>query len=89
MDDPKTQKKRRRDRRLAQPRRMRLTERDRDIIEAVHLYRLLRQDQIQALFFGTQERRAAGADASLRSRLLGAQVSARPLRKKSDTLCAR
>jgi hypothetical protein len=33
---------------------MRLTERDVDIIEAVHQYRILRQDQIQMLFFGTK-----------------------------------
>ncbi len=44
--------KRRRDHRLAQPNRMRLTERDRQIIEAVHRFRVLRQDQVQSLFFG-------------------------------------
>ncbi|MCA9910134.1 MAG: replication-relaxation family protein, partial [Anaerolineae bacterium] len=32
---------------------MRLTDRDKDIIEAVYRYRILRQDQIQRLFFGT------------------------------------
>jgi hypothetical protein len=33
---------------------MRLTERDRQIIEAVYLHRVLRQDQVQALFFGSK-----------------------------------
>lgn len=33
---------------------MRLTDRDKQIVEAVHLYRVLRQDQIQALFFGSR-----------------------------------
>jgi len=47
------EKKRRRDTRLNTPQAMRLMERDRAIIEAVHKYRILRQDQIQALFFGT------------------------------------
>lgn len=46
--------KRRRDQRQGLPAPMRLTERDRDIIEAVHLYRVLRQDQIQTLFFRRQ-----------------------------------
>ena len=54
MQDQVTQKKRRRDRRLDQPRRMRLTPRDVDIVEAVHHYRVLRQDQLQLLFFGTK-----------------------------------
>lgn len=54
MQDQITQKKRRRDRRLDQPRRMRLTPRDVDIVEAVHHYRVLRQDQIRMLFFGTK-----------------------------------
>ncbi len=48
------EQKRRRDQRLGQPSRMRLTERDVDILEAVHQYRVLRQDQIQTLFFGTK-----------------------------------
>ena len=33
---------------------MHLTERDVDIVEAVHLYRILRQDQIQTLFFSSK-----------------------------------
>ncbi|MBZ0300043.1 MAG: replication-relaxation family protein [Anaerolineae bacterium] len=33
---------------------MRLTKRDKEIVEAVHRYRLLRQDQIEALFFGSR-----------------------------------
>jgi hypothetical protein len=44
--------KRRRDQRQSSPKPMQLTERDRLIIEAVHHYRVLRQDQIQMLFFG-------------------------------------
>ena len=47
-------KKRRRDQRLSTPAPMHLTGRDKEIVEAVHLYRLLRQDQLQALFFGSQ-----------------------------------
>jgi DNA-binding MarR family transcriptional regulator len=54
MQMEKERNKRRRDQRLDEPKRMRLTERDRAIIEAVHLYRVLRQDQIQTLFFGTK-----------------------------------
>jgi hypothetical protein len=47
------QKRRRRDQRQANPPAMHLTERDKAIVEAVHRYRLLRQDQVQALFFGS------------------------------------
>lgn len=54
MTEPDTRKRRRRDRRMDPPRRMRLTERDMDIIEAVHLYRILRQDQLQTLFFSSK-----------------------------------
>lgn len=46
------EKRQRRDRRAASPPIMRLTERDKKIIEAVHLYRVLQQDQVQTLFFG-------------------------------------
>lgn len=56
MDEPTLKKRRRRDQRIAQPGRMRLTERDIDVIEAVHLYRILRQDQIQLLFFPTKNK---------------------------------
>lgn len=47
-------KRRRRDRREPHPPRLVLTERDRAIIRAVHEYRVLRQDQVQALFFGSR-----------------------------------
>jgi len=33
---------------------MRLTERDLDVIEAVHYYRVLKQNQLEALFFGSR-----------------------------------
>lgn len=33
---------------------MQLTDRDRRVIETVHTYRFLRQDQIQALVFGSK-----------------------------------
>lgn len=36
------------------PPAMRLTQRDKQIIEAVHLYRVLRQDQMERLFFGSK-----------------------------------
>lgn len=42
--------KRRRDRHLKQPKPIKLTERDKAIIYAVHIYRVLRQDQLEALF---------------------------------------
>lgn len=54
MTNTATIKKRRRDQRLERPPRMRLTSRDVDIVEAVHHYRVLRQEQIQTLFFGTK-----------------------------------
>jgi hypothetical protein len=46
--------RRKRDQRDPQPPPMRLTERDKAIIETVYQYRVLRQDQVQALFFGSQ-----------------------------------
>lgn len=49
-----TPKRRRRDQRRENPSPMQLRERDVDIIEAVHKYRVLRQEQIQALFFGSR-----------------------------------
>lgn len=45
------QKRRRRDRRLANPERIVLQERDLDVVEAVYKFRVLRQNQIAALFF--------------------------------------
>lgn len=48
--------RRRRDQRLDKPRRMRLQERDIDIVEAVHRHRVLRQGQIQRLFFGPRNK---------------------------------
>src|SRR5687768_648646 len=47
-------KKRKRHQRVTDPTPMRLTERDIDVIEAVNRYRVLKQEQIQALFFGSQ-----------------------------------
>ena len=47
-------KRRRRDQRRAVPKPLRITERDIDIIEAVHNFRVLSQLQIQQLFFGSQ-----------------------------------
>src|SRR5258706_7732982 len=41
----------RRDARAAKPRPMRLTKRDIEIILAVYLFRVLRQDQLEKLFF--------------------------------------
>lgn len=50
-----SEKKRlRRDRRSDTPPKMRLTERDVDILKAVAEYRILRQDHIQQLFFGSK-----------------------------------
>lgn len=46
--------RRQRSQRLSNPPYMRLTERDREIIAAVHHFRVLRQDQLQSLFFGSQ-----------------------------------
>ena len=54
MPDAISHRKRRRDQRLEQPGRMRLTERDVEIIEAVYQYRVLRQDQIEVLFFNSK-----------------------------------
>jgi hypothetical protein len=44
--------KQRRDQRMKQPAPMQLTQRDKAIIHAVYEYRVLRQDQLQQLFFG-------------------------------------
>lgn len=44
----------RRDRRASQPPPMQLTDRDQAIIRAVHDFRLLRQDQLAQLFFGSR-----------------------------------
>src|SRR5438105_11993362 len=51
-DQNKPRRRRRRDQRRHNPGRMQLTQRDKKIIEAVCQYRILRQDQIQELFFG-------------------------------------
>jgi hypothetical protein len=51
--------KRRRDRRAETPKRMQLTERDIAIVEGVHRFRVLRQDQIQRLFFGPRNKSGA------------------------------
>ena len=48
------QKRQRRDKRSTTPTPMRLTERDKAIIHAVHTYRVLRQEQVERLFFGSQ-----------------------------------
>jgi predicted transcriptional regulator len=47
-------RKRRRDQRQADPPPMQLTGRDKQIVEAVHLYRVLRQDQLERLIFGSK-----------------------------------
>jgi hypothetical protein len=47
-------KKRKRYERVADPTPMRLTERDIDVVEAVNRYRVLKQEQIQSLYFGSQ-----------------------------------
>jgi hypothetical protein len=54
-----SEKKRRRDRRSETPKRMQLTGRDMDIIEGVHLFRVLRQDQVQRLYFGSRNKSGA------------------------------
>ncbi|MHB8626381.1 MAG: replication-relaxation family protein [Aggregatilineales bacterium] len=46
-------KKQRRDRRAKHPPPMELTPRDQDIVRAVYQYRVLKQEQLQRLFFGT------------------------------------
>lgn len=43
-----------RNRRVAEPPPMRLMERDVEILKAVHEFRIMRGDQLQALFFGSQ-----------------------------------
>jgi len=50
-------------RRVADPPPMQLTQRDRQVIQAIHQYRFLRRDQIQALLFpsrNTANRRLQG-----------------------------
>ncbi len=47
-------KRKRRDQRSANPSRLYRQDRDIDIIDAVYQYRILRQDQLQALFFGSR-----------------------------------
>src|SRR5688572_20884554 len=51
MQEITNRRRRRRDQRVINPTPMKLTERDKEIIKAVADYRVLRQDQIQALFF--------------------------------------
>lgn len=53
------QQRRRRDRRAETPKRMQLTERDIAIVEGVHRFRVLRQDQIQQLYFGPRNKSGA------------------------------
>ncbi|MCZ7545110.1 MAG: replication-relaxation family protein [Anaerolineae bacterium] len=53
-DDTKARRRRRRDQRLKHPPPMQLTGRDKQVIEAVYQYRVLRQDQVQKLFFGSK-----------------------------------
>src|SRR5258707_4437607 len=60
------QHRRRRDTRLTAPSAMQWTNRDKEIIRAICDYRILRQDQIQALFFGVN----AGARARAQKRLV-------------------
>ncbi len=50
FSDEMAEKRQRRDRRVPAPKSMRLTERDKEIILAVHIYRVLRQDQLEKLF---------------------------------------
>src|SRR5688572_25453953 len=47
-------KKRKRHQRIIDPSPMRLTERDIAVIEAVNRFRVLKQEQLQALFFGSK-----------------------------------
>ncbi len=65
-DNLEARRRRRRDERLAHPPLMRLTERDKHIVKAVFDYRVLRQDQIQRLFFGENP----GAKAAAQRRLV-------------------
>ncbi len=44
---------------------MRLTNRDLDVIEAVHYYRVLKQSQLEALFFGLASDRTVSAGKTL------------------------
>ena len=60
------QKRRRRDERLTSPLKMQLTDRDKEVIRAIYDYRVLRQEQIQVLFFGTNP----GAKARAQKRLV-------------------
>lgn len=47
-------RRRRRDQRTPNPKPMQLTDRDKQIIKAIYDFRILRGDQIQALYFGTK-----------------------------------
>lgn len=60
------QARRRRDSRLKTPASMQLTARDKEIIQAVCQFRVMRQDQIQTLFFGSNP----GARARAQRRLV-------------------
>ena len=51
--------RRRRDRRVPNPKRMQLTERDIEIVQAVHQHRVLTQEHIQLLFFGPRNKSGA------------------------------
>src|SRR5258707_12262808 len=66
MDNSEARQRRRRDERLAHPPLMRLMERDKEIVKTVYDYRVLRQDQVQALFFGPNP----GAKAAAQRRLV-------------------
>src|SRR5258708_31607375 len=48
-------RRRQRDKRLEAPPRMCLTKRDKEIIQAVCQFRVLRQSQVEALFFGDKK----------------------------------
>src|SRR5258708_39691078 len=63
-NQPRT--RRRRDQRVMNPSPMQLTTRDKAIIRAICDYRVLRQDQIQILFFGANP----GARARAQKRLV-------------------
>lgn len=65
-DNSEPRGRRRRDERLAHPSLMRLTERDKEIVKTVYDYRVLRQDQVQTLFFGDNP----GAKAAAQRRLV-------------------
>lgn len=60
------QQRRRRDTRLTTPSPMQLTDRDKEIVRAIYDYRVLRQDHVQTLFFGSNP----GAKARTQKRLV-------------------